>query len=254
MTTMRDVRPWAVARATTPRQETATHALEAIEEQAATEPVYMAIDERFRQIAARCLDLSRPHGSQSVAITSATMGEGASSVSIGVAVAAARNIGSDVLLVETDMQHPQLAEDFQLSARQGLSDYLSSEVELESVVQATRVPNVWLLPAGRSVPNPGPLLRSRRFEDLLKTLHSGYETIIIDVPPLLTSPHAAVIANQAEGMVLVVRAGKTHLQDAAAALKEAEQVPVRGIVLNGTKTWLPGWVARLLGVSRFAIE
>jgi capsular exopolysaccharide synthesis family protein len=216
--------------------------------------VFAKIDERFRQIAARCLDMTRSAGSQSVAITSAVAGEGASSVAIGVAVAAARNIGSDVLLVETDMQHPQLADDFKLESHAGLSDYLAADVDLETVVQPTRVPNVWLLPAGRAIANPGPLIRSKRFEELMTTLHSGYETIIIDVPPLLTSPHAAVVASQAEGLVLVVRAGRTHIQDAAGALKEASQVPVRGVVLNGTRQWFPTWIARLMGVSRVAIE
>lgn len=254
MATMRDVvRPWAGGRSGRARP-ISDGALAAIEEAVATAPVFGEIDERFRQIAARCLDTNDPVRSQSVAISSATAGEGASTISIGVAVAAARNIGSDVLLVETDLKHPKLAADFTLPPTAGLSEYLCEEADLATVVQATRIPNVWLLPAGRPIDNPGPLMRSRRFEELMKTLHGGYETVIIDVPPLLTSPHAAVIANQAEGLVLVVRSGRTHIQDAAAALVEARDVRIKGIVLNGTRTWLPRWLARLLGVSRVAIE
>jgi hypothetical protein len=44
------------------------------------------------------------------------------------------------------------------------------------------------------------------------------------------------------------------VNDAQAALKAVGDVPVRGVVLNGTRAWLPSWAARILGVSRFAIE
>jgi capsular exopolysaccharide synthesis family protein len=254
MTTMQNVRPWSVAREQIEWGYKWSPVVGAIEEAAMTAPIFGVIEERFRQIAARCLDATRPLASQSIAISSATNGEGKSSVAMGVAIAAARNLGSDVLIVEADLQRPQLADDFRIDTMAGLSEYLASEVELEPAIQPTRVPNVWLLPAGRPTTNPGPLIRSKKFEDLMKTLHGGYQTVIIDAPPLLTSPHAAVIAGQAEALVLVARAGRTHIQDAANALKAVGNLPVRGVVLNGTRVWLPGWLARLLGVSRFAIE
>ncbi|MHB8683326.1 MAG: CpsD/CapB family tyrosine-protein kinase [Dehalococcoidia bacterium] len=251
---MLNIRPWAVAREGYEWGVNWSPAVGAVEEAAMTAPIFGVVEERFKQIAARCLDAARAGASQSVAVSSAAAGEGKSSVAIGIAAAAARNLGSDVLILETDMLRPRLVEDFRLESRGGLSDYLSSDIEIETCIQPTRIPNVWLLPAGRPTANPGPLIRSQRFQELMATLHAGYQTIIIDAPPLLTSPHAAVIVNQAESLVLVARAGQTHIQDAANALKAAGEVPVRGIVLNGTRVWLPGWVGRLLGVSRFAIE
>jgi capsular exopolysaccharide synthesis family protein len=226
-----------------------------IDNAAAQTPAFHTLEERYRQIAARCLDTSTGIArSQSVAVSSPTLGEGASSVAIGVAVAAARNLGSDVLLLEADMQHPQFARDFATDAVIGLSDYLSSDIPLESVIKETRAAKVFLLPAGRRTPNPGPLIRSDKFRDLLKQLHGVFPTIIIDTPPLLTSPHAAVIANHADSVVLVVRSGHTHAHDAAKALKSVKDTPVRGVVLNRTRQWAPDWVMRLLGVSRFDID
>jgi capsular exopolysaccharide synthesis family protein len=254
MATMLNTQSWDAAREGYDWGVNWSPAVGAIEEAAMTAPIFGVVEERFKQIAARCLDAQRAGASQSVAISSAAVGEGKSSVAIGIAAAAARNLGTDVLILETDMLRPRLSDDFRLENRGGLSDYLSSDMEIEACIQPTRIPSVWLLPAGRPTSNPGPLIRSRRFNDLMATLHEGYQTIIIDAPPLLTSPHAAVIVKQAESLVLVARAGQTHVQDAANALKAAGDVPVRGIVLNGTRVWLPGWIARLLGVSRFAIE
>lgn len=254
MATLPDVRPWMAARENQATAAQRAESMQDIETAAISSPVFGMIEDRFRQIAARCLDYTGPTRSQSVAISSATVGEGKSSVAIGIAVAAGQNLGSDVLILEADMQRPQLASDFGLDSGPGLSEYLSSDIGLESIIQATRIPNVWLLPAGMATPTPGPLIRSKKFDALMKTLHSVYQTIIIDAPPLLTSPDAAAIANQAESLVLVARAGHTHMQDAAKALKAANEVPIRGIVLNGTRVWLPGWLCRLLGVSRFSIE
>lgn len=254
MASMLNIRPWAIAREGYDWGVNWSPAVGAVEEAAMTAPIFGVVEERFKQIAARCLDATRAGASQSIAISSATVGEGKSSVAIGIAAAAARNLGSDVLILETDLQRPRLLDDFRLEARGGLSEYLAAEMEIDAAIQPTRIPNVWLLPAGRATQNPGPLIRSRRFNELMTTLHAGYQTIIIDAPPMLTSPHAAVIVKQAEAMVLVARAGQTHIQDAANALKAASDVPVRGVVLNGTRVWLPGWLARLLGVSRFAIE
>lgn len=252
--TLDQTRQWDTAHRDTEWGAKWSPALAQIDDLTLTAPEFGVIEERFRQIAARCLDMTSQAGSQSIAISSATAGEGKTTVSIGIAAAAARNLGSDVLIVETDLRRPQLADDFRLDATLGLAEYLSGEVELEPLIQPTRMENVWLLPAGRPSPNPGPLLRSKTFHELLKNLHAQYATIIIDAPPLLTSPHAAVIARQAEAVLLVARAGQTHIQDAAQALKAIGDVPVRGVVLNGTREWLPGWVSRFLGVSRFATE
>ena len=252
--TMQDVRGRSTARSETVVGQKFARLVTEIEEEAIDGSVFETVEERYRQIAARCLDTKRPTKSQSVAVSSASLGDGVSSVTIGIAMAAARNLGSDVLILETDMQRPQLADDFGIEAVLGLSDYLSSDIELQSVVQETRAPKVWLLPAGRRTPNPGPLIRSDKFHELMTSLHGVFHTIIIDTPPLLTSPHAAVIANQADGLVLVVRAGHTHIHDAAKALKAAGQIPVRGVVLNRTRVWLPVWLSRLFGVSRFELD
>jgi len=225
-----------------------------IEDVSASSEAFAEIEERFRQIAARCLDTTRPARSQMLAVSSPTLGDGSSSIAIGLAVAAARNLGSDVLVIETDMQRPTLAHDFGTEAMLGLTDYLTTDIDLKSVLHETRAPKVRLLPAGRKISNPGPLLRSPRFEALMKDLRTQFRTVIIDAPPMLTSPHASVIAAQADGLVLVLRAGETHLHEAKGAIKAAGTTPLRGIVLNGTRAWLPGWLSRAFGVSRFDIE
>lgn len=254
MATLLNVGTWDAARREKKLSAAWKSSIASIEQEARNNPAFAMVEARFRQIAARCLDIEGPAHAQSLAITSASAGEGKSSVAVGIAMAAAQNLGTDVMIIETDLSKPQLTVDFDLVGAVGLSEYLSSEVPLESIIHQTRVPHVWLIPAGRTIKNPGPLVRSKRFSELMAGMRGVYQTIIIDTPPLLTSPDAAVIARQAQGIVYVARAGRTHVDDAASALALAGDVPVRGVVLNGTRLWLPAWASRLLGVSRFAIE
>jgi capsular exopolysaccharide synthesis family protein len=252
MTSMLNVRTEAAAQDRL-RAGKRTKSIQLIQEGIAGNPVFAAAEDRFRQIAARCLDQDGA-GSQSLAITSTVNGEGKSTIALGLAFAAAQNLGTQVLLVETEMQQPQLAEDFNLEGSVGLSQYLYGEVEIEAILQPTRIPNVWLLPAGHPVNNPGPLIRSARFKALMETLYSAYPTVIVDVPPMLTSPHAAVITGQAESVVLVARAGRTHVDDARNAVRAVGQERVKGVVLNGTRVWLPRWITRIFGISPLTVD
>jgi len=228
-----------------------TKVIERIHEGIAWNPVFAGVEDRFRRIAARCLDQENA-ASRCLAVTSSVNSEGRSTIALGLALATAQNLGTRVLLVETEMERPQLAEDLSLDGTIGLSQYLYGEIEVEAALQPTRIPNVWLLPAGHPVSNPGPLIRSVRFTALMKMLCSTYPTVVIDVPPMLTSPHAAVITGQADGVVLVARAGRTHVDDVRSAVKAIGEERVRGVVLNGTRAWLPHWLTRLVGISPLA--
>jgi Mrp family chromosome partitioning ATPase len=74
------------------------------------------------------------------------------------------------------------------------------------------------------------------------------------VPPLLSSPHAALIARRADGVVLVSRAGRTHAKDIERAARAVEGVQVRGLVLNRTKRWLPRWLSGIAGFPDSSVE
>lgn len=219
------------------------------------------MEDHFRQLAARCFDEARGE-SQLLAVSAATRGTGTSAISLGLASAAAENLGGDTLVIETDLKNPQLARDLGVQTSVGLSDYLAKDIELAAILGPTSAPRLWLLPAGRAAGNPGPLVRSEKFTQLLKNLRDlrgptggpAFRTIVLDTPPLLTSSDAKVIAQHADGMVLIVRAGETHAHEVASALKLTGDTPVKGIVLNRARTWLPPWLSRIFGLSQFDFE
>jgi capsular exopolysaccharide synthesis family protein len=222
-------------------------------EEVRSDRVVDRLQERFDQITARCMDRDGA-APVTLAICSANAREGTTTVSVGMASAAQRLLGRDVVLVETNTIAPMLATEFHVSRFPGLSEYLSGEADLEQVVRRTRQNGLWLVSAGGKVDTPGPLIRSDRFPQILDALRRIYSVIILDVPPLLSSPHAALIARRADGVVLVSRAGRTHAKDIERAARAVEGVQVRGLVLNRTKRWLPRWLSGIAGFPDSSVE
>jgi Mrp family chromosome partitioning ATPase len=76
-----------------------------------------------------------------------------------------------------------------------------------------------------------------------------YDLVIIDGPALLVRSDALVLADLADGVLFVVRAGITPLSQVNQALDQIEERKLRGVVLNGTYSSVPGWLRRLCGLA-----
>jgi len=98
-------------------------------------------------------------------------------------------------------------------------------------------PALDVLPSGLMPPNPSELLGSDRMVNLLAGLRGSYDVILIDTSPLLPVTDAAVLAPRADGVLVMVRHGKTRVQDLQAA-KDALDA-VSGRVLGSVMTMTP---------------
>lgn len=226
-----------------------------IEEVGRNDPAFRVFENRFDQIAARCFDaMGGQKPTQVLGITSALAGEGTTTIAIGMSAAAARNLGRDVLLVETNMRTPVLASDLRVEPLPGLSEYLDHHADLEQIIRRTRGPNAWLLPAGSITSNAGPLLRSNRLKELFGVLRGLFAAVVIDIPPMLTSSEGPLLAQLTDGLVITCRAGSTHSQDIERAIEMAGKADIRGLVLNRTRRWVPRWVSRIAGMSRSTLD
>ncbi len=94
--------------------------------------------------------------------------------------------------------------------------------------------DLWLLPSGKTPPNPPELLASSRLRVLMDLLREQFDVILIDTPPVATLTDAAVLASECDGVILVVKAAATDLKLVHRALGQldAVQAKVAGIVLN----------------------
>ena len=168
-----------------------------------------------------------------ILVTSAVANEGKSVIAGNLAMVFA-DTEQRVLLVEADLRRPKVNEYFGLEGAVGLSDVLAGQVELEDVLQPWGDRGLMVLPSGSIPPNPSELLGGRTMGTLMKTLRTKFDVIVVDSPPLLPVTDAAVTSTHADGVLMVVRAGKTSRKDIEKAVRVLASVDARlfGWVLN----------------------
>lgn len=194
------------------------------------------ITEQYRTIRTNIQYASVDQAIRSIVVTSSGPMEGKSTTTANLAVVFAQQ-GKKTLLIDADLRKPTAHYTFQLPNTVGLTSVLTKQVELMDAVYMTDVENLFVLTSGPIPPNPAELLASVSMEYLLKEAYNLYDFILFDTPPVLTVTDAQVLANLADGSILVTSSGTTD-RDGAIKAKEiltSAQAKLLGAVLNNKK-------------------
>ncbi len=205
-------------------------------------------DEIFRGIYTRA---ALGFGSEILAVTSATTGEGKTTLGLGLAITIAQDFPDRrVVVIETALQQPVLCEDFGIEPTPGLVDALLGDLPICAACRPTFLDNLDLLPAGRPPTHGGRLLRSARMIAALEALRDIYHVIILDAPSLLTNSDGLLLTDLADAVLFVVKTGTGGPPAALVnkALEQIDEAKLRGIVLNGSASSIPSWMRSLLGM------
>lgn len=203
----------------------------------------IVLSESFRQTLVSLLRNRPKDHSPIYVITSAGPGEGKTTLSANLARAMAE-IGHRVLVVDADLRRPHLHSLLSSGDQPGLSDVLMGEAEisqcdLDSFIQPTSFANLSVMTHGRTqVDSPAVLFFSPKVGQLTARLRSRFDFVLFDTAPSLPFPDARLWGKYSDGVVLVVRAGVTTREGAAAVCQRllADGVPVLGSILND---WTP---------------
>lgn len=182
-----------------------------------------------------------------VAVVSAAPEEGKTTVALALSCAFA-SVGRRAVLVEADLRRPVLAERLGVEPGPGLGDYLTGSHELDAITRRVQMtewrgastngqspPSLACLLAGTAQRDPDELLASNRFRELLQTLGTSYETIVLDTCPLLPVADTLEILPFVDSYVVCVRSGRT-LRDNLTALGEIlSRLPTQpvGVIATG---------------------
>jgi tyrosine-protein kinase Etk/Wzc len=169
-------------------------------------------------------------------ITSCSPKEGKSTIAGNLGCTYAR-ADTKTIVIGADLRHPQIDKTFGISQKAGLTNLLVGDVKKEDVICSTKINNLSIIPAGYLPPDPAELLESDRMRNLISELKEEFEMVIIDSPPLMSCADGFLLANVADGVVLVLELGGTpreYLLQTIGSFKVAHAAFI-GVVVNKVK-------------------
>ena len=219
-------------------------AIDDIEVATRTAPNSM-VAECFRQIRTNLFFTSPAENQKAVLVTSPSPEDGKTAVAINLAATIAQS-GRRVLLVDANFRRPALHRAFANASREGLSNILIGQRQLQDLVSSTDLPQLDVLTAGPIPPNPVELLSSRYMHELLARARETYDQIIIDAPPVLLVSDPLVLANILDGTIIICRAKSNSRGALLRTRDQLDQVRARilGVVLNAVETAPGGYYRR----------
>ena len=160
--------------------------------------------EAYRALRTSLALLAREGKQKTFTVISGGVGEGKSTTLFNLAYVCAEQ-GSKVLIIDSDLRRPVQHKMVGLANRSGLVNVLTGEMKPEEVVQETGVPNLWMLTSGRLRRGSLGIMNSPRLRAMLDGLKEKYDYILLDSPPILGVTDAAILAGEADGVLLVVQ-------------------------------------------------
>ncbi|MCW2528164.1 MAG: capsular exopolysaccharide family [Pseudonocardiales bacterium] len=190
------------------------------------ELVHSAQAESFRQLRTNVQFIHADNPVKVIVVTSGSDGEGKTSVAANLAIVYAE-AGLRTVLVEADLRNPRLNAQLGLSRGVGLSNALAGQVGLDDILQPWANTGVSVLAGGPVPPNPAELLGNKEMATLIEQLRGRFDIVIIDTPSILPITDAAVLATFADGVITVVRRGKTTPAQLTAVVNTLDGVDAR---------------------------
>lgn len=160
--------------------------------------------EAYRALRTSLALLAREGKQKIFTVISGGVGEGKSTTLFNLAYVCAEQ-GSKVLIVDSDLRRPVQHKMVGLANRTGMVNVLTDELKIEDVVQETGVPNLWLMPSGRLRRGSLGIMNNARLRAMLDILKERYDFVLLDSPPILGVTDAAILASEADGVLLVVQ-------------------------------------------------
>lgn len=192
------------------------------------------IADQYRSLLTNIRLLNKDNSMKSILITSPSPNEGKTTTIVNLAVTLAMQ-NTKVLIIDANLKRPAIHKHFNLYNNLGLVDLLMEESRFpQEVIQETGIKNLDLLPSGFEKLN---VIESSNFQQLLTSLYSMYDVILIDSPALLESSITKVLANHCEGIVIVITKDQTKLKETLDAKKELHFIEekILGVILNSNR-------------------
>ena len=168
-----------------------------------------------------------------ITVVSGGAGEGKSTTLVNLAYICAQG-GYNTLMIDGDLRRPKLHTFFDINNSVGLTNYLTTDLELEDVILQTPVDNLYFMPSGILPADAAGILNSRRMSELIGDVKSRFDLVLVDSPPILGVSDASVLASEVDLTMIVIQHRKLPRSMLVRVKEAVENVGgnLLGVVLN----------------------
>lgn len=198
---------------------------------------HSVLTESFDSARTLLLRSAELHSMRAFMITSATGGEGKTTLSCHLATSLSRS-GRKTLLIDGDIRRPSIHRVFNIAKEPGLCGVLRGETKLEEAVEEV-LPGLWVLPAGRVRQDVLAALAQGTMEPVVEQARESYDFVLLDSSPLLPVTDAALMAQYCDSILFSLRRDISRVPKVAAAIEKMNMLGVKilgavAIGLDGT--------------------
>lgn len=168
-----------------------------------------------------------------ITVVSGGAGEGKSTTLVNLAYICAQG-GYNTLMIDGDLRRPKLHTFFDINNSVGLTNYLTTALQLEDVILQTPVENLYFMPSGILPADAAGILNSRRMSELIADVKNRFDLVLIDSPPILGVSDASVLASEVDLTMIVIQHRKLPRTMLMRVKQAIENVGgnLLGVVLN----------------------
>ena len=189
-----------------------------------------SFSEGFRNLRSRMEFIAKKEKPVSMLITSTEPKDGKTFIAVNMA--SIYHISNrKVILIDFDLRRPMLTKSLGLENRKGLSNYLISQVELKDIIYTHPELDIDIIPAGATPPNPSELIHSDKTKEMLQTLYTEYDYVILDCSPIGLVSDGHFLARLVDVMMYVVRNEKTNRNFFKYTIRELLEDNINNIAL-----------------------
>ncbi len=207
------------------------------------------ITEQYKILRTNFLSLNKNKPPRVVIITSALHSEGKTITSLNFAFTLAQTVKKpNILLIDADMRRGRIAKYLGVQQEVGLSEVLRGRIPLDEALFNIDQENLFFMASGGVPHNPSELLASENMQLLLNDLRHKFDFIFIDTPPIISVTDSGILGAMADGVLMVVQAGRTQrgiIKRATELLYQAHAKLI-GHVLTNIEYHLPEYIYRYL--------
>ena len=192
-----------------------------------------SVQEAYKTLRANVTFSLPGTGCKCIGITSANRGEGKSTVAVNLTISLAQ-LNKKVVLIDCDLRLPTVISKLNINAKEGLSNYLSGQIEEVPVVRIKNL-GVDIIPSGTIPPDATTLINSNEMLKLVELLKETYDYIVFDFPPINVVSDAVLLSGMIDGYLLVIRHELSEYQSVNEMLRQLKfsEAKIIGCVYNG---------------------